>query len=510
MLGLQLVKSLDVTSWLRSILPTTTAATPQKRPHVVPTSIPSPSTISLINPWETLNACLQRDGAMNPFHTLFDQSLFDIDTVNCKNEGITNSLGRLETFGASDRRAVLFEDYALKTAMQTPHLADCVLMDANQSTVVLTAPSYEQVSPCTILPSLGSGQGTMVPFRAFFPDHLLSNEVDDLPDTKGDSIPILEGRPLCQLHTRPLSHDYQISGQDILGNTIATTESDGLSSLSVGTLNKEDGGRTSPHPSTTTGESFSTLPNSPYSSRRSSWATSISTHLGEDDDDDSNLDDTRIPMKPDQNTDGIELMHEYQHYRHLIELGNSHDRRDRDFVAHEPVEERIYEVTTPESLTQAAGELAGEARGGITSSVDAEASTMQAASGLVEETMEPKSACIQPESMQPGSQTTHNSESGSESAPPATPAEAAAWAHSFCDVDPESVKLKVLTDDSGREYVLYRDCFHCVPIESAPEFIEVEEDDDYDDDGYGSANETCEAVIDDVKLGTIPEEEDEG
>lgn len=450
---------------------------------------------------------------MDPFHTLFDQSLFDIDTVHCKNERITNSLGRLETFGASDRRAVLFDDYALKTAMQTSHLADCVLMDANQSTVVLTAPSSEQVFLCTILPSLDSGQGTMVPFRAFFPDHLLSNEVDDLPDTKGDSIPILEGRPLCQLHTRPLSHGYQIPGQDILDNTIATTESDGLSSLSVGTLNKEDGGRTSPHPSATTGESFSTLPSSPYSSRRSSWATSISTHLGEDDDDDSNLDDTKIPVKPDQNTDGIELMHEYQHYRHLIELGNPHDRRDRDFVAHEPVEEGIYEVATPEIATKAIGDLTDEASGGLTS-VDPKESTMQAESGLVEETMGPKNACIQPESMQPGSQTTHNSESGSESAPPATPAEAAAWAHSFCDVDPESVKLKVLTDDSGREYVLYRDCFHCVPIESAPEFIEVEEededDDDDDDDGYGSANETCEAVIDDVKLGTIPEEEDEG
>lgn len=117
--------------------------------------------------------------------------------------------------------------------------------------------------------------------------------------------------------------------------------------------------------------------------------------------------------------------------------------------------------------------------------------------------MRPES--MQPESMQLGTLSALDSQD--KSIPPSTPAEAAAWAHSYCDADPESTKLKILTDDRGREYVLYHDCFHCVPIELAPELIEMIQD---EDDGYGSATETCEAARDGAKLGTIPEEEDEG
>lgn len=113
---------------------------------------------------------------------------------------------------------------------------------------------------------------------------------------------------------------------------------------------------------------------------------------------------------------------------------------------------------------------------------------------------------LQTESMQLEAQSALDCQD--KSTPPSTPAEAAAWAHSYCDADPESTKLKILTDERGREYVLYHDCFHCVPIELAPEFIGMTHQEE--DDGYGSATETSEAARDGAKLGTIPEEEDEG
>lgn len=50
-----------------------------------------------------------------------------------------------------------------------------------------------------------------------------------------------------------------------------------------------------------------------------------------------------------------------------------------------------------------------------------------------------------------------------------------------------------------------------MPIDLAPEFAEdFEEEEDDDDDGYGSATEACDASGDGDKLGTIPEEENEG
>ncbi|KAK7701683.1 hypothetical protein SLS64_010131 [Diaporthe eres] len=311
-LGLNLAQPLEFTSWLRT-LTNTTSITTKKRPYVVTT--PSPSTVPLEPPqislWKSLDTCLQEHGAMEPFHTFFDQSLLDVGAVEPRAMDITN-----------------------------------------------------------------------------------------------------------------------------------------------------------------------------------------------DDNDQSDLDHTKITADTDRNTDKIELIDEYQHYCQLIELGNPQNRRDRNFVPQKPVEDGHNDMATPGPATQAAGDLAiavtFEACGD-TASEDPKAPPMQSAS-------DPQEELMQPEGMQLEAQSDLDSENNSTA--PSTPAEAAAWAHSYCDADPESAKLKILTDDRGREYVLYHDCFHCVPIELAPEFIGMTHQEE--DDGYGSATETSEAAKDGAKLGTIPEEEDEG
>ncbi|KAK7717805.1 hypothetical protein SLS63_010660 [Diaporthe eres] len=343
----------------------------------------------------------------------------------------------------------------------------------------------------------------MVPFHASFPNHLFSDQVDESHHTTIEIVPVLE---LHFLHTQiahPLTHDAnQVPFHALLGNSFTSTETYDLDPLDTVTSSKANGGRVSPQPSTTTGESSLSLSNSPSSSRRSSWATSISTHVGDDDNDQSDLDHTKITADTDRNTDKIELIDEYQHYCQLIELGNPQNRRDRNFVPQKPVEDGHNDMATPGPATQAAGDLAVAVTFeacGDTASEDPKAPPMQSAS-------DPQEELMQPEGMQLEAQSDLDSENNSTA--PSTPAEAAAWAHSYCDADPESAKLKILTDDRGREYVLYHDCFHCVPIELAPEFIGMTHQEE--DDGYGSATETSEAAKDGAKLGTIPEEEDEG
>lgn len=491
MLGLNLAKPLEFTSWLRT-LPITTATTPEKRPDVATTSPPSTSlTPPQIYLWESLDTCLQKNGAMDPFHTLFDQSLLDIGAAE-----------PLQMPFPSDRITPQFEGYDAKSTMQISDPVDCVLKGAKQSVDRLTTPRCEQTPSFTATPSLLIDQDGMVPFCASFPDHLLFDQIEDKPHTSNDTVRVVEPHSLCTLVARPLSQGSQLPFHATLGTTFTSTS------------DKEHGGRISPLLSTISGESSFSLPDSPNSSRRSSWATSISTHLGEDDVDTSNLDLAKLAAEPDQTPDEIDIIDEYQHYCQLIELGDPQSRRARDFQPQKPVEESRNEATTPDAATQAVGDLevalVVEASGDITTD-DPKAPPMPAGSDTREERMEPESMqpeslqseSLQSESLQPDTQSDVDSES--KNTPPSTPAEAAAWAHSYCDADPESTKLKVLMDDRGKEYVLYHDCFHCVPIDLSPEFMGMSQD---EDDGYGSETETCDR--DGAKLGTIPEEENEG
>lgn len=507
MLGLNLAKHLKFPSWLR-ILPTSTATTNKKRPDVAATSSPSTTSYELpeLKTWEPLDKCLEKNGAMRPFHTLFEQSFLEFGTLEPKNEGITSSIEQPQTPCPSDTITSKFEDCGLKPTIQIPGSTDCMLEKVNQSADSLTALANEQASSFTILPSLLGNQVESIPFRAMFPDHLISDQVESIVDANDNAVPALELPSLCPLVIRPLSFDSQGPFDELLGGNFTTTiKAHDFNLFNKDTPSNYNNGRTSPESSTISRDSFSSLSDSPYSSRRSSWATSISTHLGDDDIDQCTLDYEKPTAESDQSADDIELINEYQHYNQLIELGDPKNTRDRDFIPQQPIERHI-EVALPEKANPAANDLADDASG-VKVSDDLKTPITQAGSDAQRERTQAEG--MQIESMQPNTQSALESESTN--TPPSTPAEAVAWAHSYCEEDSKSVKLKVLRDANDREYVLYHHCFHCVPIELAPEFADdFQQEEEDDDGGYRSATEGCDAGGDGAKLGTIPEEENEG
>lgn len=493
MLGLNLAKTLPYTSWL-DVLPTTANPIPKKRPSILTTSFSSTASRepTQYSTWQPLDDCLRSNGAMDSFRSLLDQSVLDFAPPEPKNEGIASSSEHLEIPCRPDTGKPQVVDCAVTTLMQITDLDHCVRGGAHQSDGHITALACEQASSLTTSPSLLS-EVEMIPFSAMFPDYLLSTQVDDMSSTTRDTLPVSEALPL--------QHGS-------LGSRCISTHANDPRSSTARTPSDENGGRISPQSSTMTGGYFSSLSDSPSSSRRTSWATSISTHHGDEDDGQAGLDCDKIALELDQEMDDIELIHDYQHYSQLIDLGDAQNRRDKDFVAQKPEQEgEIEEITTPDLTTPVADGITVEANGAIDSD-DTEPPTTEATLIPQEEGKEPDT---QPD---PDSET--------QSAPPSTPAEAEALAHSRCGADPETAKLKLLRDDRGREYVLYHDCFHCVPIELAPEFTSMAQeddvdddddnyDDDYDfDDSCEGEGEACDHAEDEDKLGTIPEEEDEG
>lgn len=477
MLGLNIAKTLDITSWFR-IKPTTTTAAPAKQPEVVDTSSPytslDPAKLGLGKP---LDACIQKNGAMEPFHTLFNQSLLTAGSVEPKNEGIASSMEPLQIPSVPH-----LECFGVGKEMQTPIAADCAHEGASKSSHSPTAPTNQQVSSSfKIPPSYLDEEDQMTPFSALFPHHLLSDTAEDIPNMSSDAAPLLEPSNLCE----PGTQGIQMPFDHIFGINTTSTEAHDLGRLNAGTSSNEDGGRASPQPSTISRVHSEGLSDSLDSSRRSSWATSISTYREDCDNDDANNLDT----ESNPNMDKIALIHECDYYSELIDVGHPQNCRDREFVAPLPDPEGGNEVLMAELDSQSAGGPTIAVHQDVACDCP-ETSATHAAPDL------------------PGERAQSEASTDSEmDRSPSTPGEAAAWAHSYCDADPESAKLKILKDERGREYVLYHDCFHCVPIELAPEFAHVVDD---EDDGYGSATETSETAKDGTKLVTIPEEEDEG
>lgn len=476
-LGLNIAKTLENSSWF-GLKPRTTAATPTKSPHVVEKSSLSTKShdMAKLPLLEPLDACIQKNGAMDPFHTLFNQSLLNVGAVDPKNEGIASSMEPLQTPSVP-----YLEGFGVRTAMQAPVAADCVHGGTHQSVGHPTAPVNEQVPPFTISSSYLGDEDQMAPFSALFPHYLLSDSGEDMLKTSKIAVPVLETSTLRHLHTQSI----QMPFDQILDINTTSTGAHDLDRLNTGTTSNEYGGRASPQPSTVSGEHSEGLSDSLDCSRRSSWATSISTYREDGDSDESN----KLAAEAYQNVDKIELIQEYDYYCELIDVGHPRNCRDRDFIASLPDDEGGNEVLTAELDNQSASGPTISVHRDIACGCP-ETPATQAAPDLPEQPAQPEAST--------------DSEMDRR---PSTPAEAAAWAHSYCDTDPESAKLKILKDERGREYVLYHDCFHCVPIELAPEFAHVV---DEEDDGYGSATETSETAKDGTKLVTIPEEEDEG
>lgn len=491
MLGLNLARPVPYTSWL-DVLPTTSITTPKKRPAALTTSFSSTASREPVqrSTWQPLDDCLRSNGAMDSFRSLLDQSVLAFATPEPKDEGITSSIERLQIPCRLDKNTPQLMDCPLTASMQIPDLADCVHGGAHQNDGSVTAPAREKTSSLTISSSLLIDEGAMVPFSAMLPDHLLSTQVDDMPRPNNDTLPVLDALPL---------HYGSVGSGSI------STQANDTRSLTVGTPSYDHGGRTSPQSSTMTGGYFSSLCDSPSSSRRTSWATSISAHHRDEDGGQAGFDCEKLALEFDQNMDEIELIHDYHHYSQLIDLGDAQNRRDKDFVAQQPEHEGDNEeITTPETAHSVGSALTFEASGGIVSD-DTTAPTTEATLSPQEEGKEPD--------------TQSDPDSDIQCSLPSTPAESAAWAHSRCGADPETAKLKILSDDRGREYVLYHDCFHCVPIELAPEFTSMSQeddddenyDDDFDFDGCEGAGEAGDQAGDgDKALGTIPEEENEG
>lgn len=476
-LGLNIAKTLENSSWF-GLKPRTTAATPTKSHHVVDKSSLSTKShdVTKLPLLEPLDACIQKNGAMDPFHTLFNQSLLNAGVVEPKHEGIASAIEPLQVASVSH-----FEGLGDEKAMQAAIVGDCVHGGTRQSADHPTAPVNEQLSSFRISSSYLGDEDQMAPFSALFPHYLLSDAGEDIPKTSNIAIPVLETSSLRHLNTQSI----QMPFEHILDINTTCTGAHDLNRLNAGTPSNEDGGRASPQPSTVSVEHSEGLSDSLDSSRRSSWATSISTYRDDGDSDESN----KLSAEPYQNVDKVELIHEYDYYCELIDVGHPQNCRDRDFIAPLPDQEGDNEVLT--------AELDNQSVGGPTISVH-----RYIACGCPETPATQAAPDLQEKPAQPEASTDSEMERR-----PSTPAEAAAWAHSYCDADPESAKLKILKDERGREYVLYHDCFHCVPIELAPEFAHVV---DEEDDGYGSATETSEIAKDGTKLVTIPEEEDEG
>ncbi|KAK2608220.1 hypothetical protein N8I77_006844 [Diaporthe amygdali] len=292
--------------------------------------------------------------------------------------------------------------------------------------------------------------GAMEPFRALFDPSILGTDADELETT--DTTSSTQSLPI------PCSPG-----------------SEGLSFQDIYTISVEN---------------CSSLSSSLTSSRRSSWATSISTsHDGENDQKSAyvhtkfDLDSESVRIEDD-----LDLLKEFQHYHELIDKGTPQNYHSSYIGAKRTRRVGNEDVLTPETAESISANLAHVAERDVVSD-SRKASVI-------------KAVChIEAKHTQPNNAPAFNSHGAT--TPSSTPAEAAAWAHSYCHADPEFAKLKLLTDDGGREYVLYRDCFHCVPIELAPEIVRAVEADKY---GCG----TCDDGIGGTTLGTIPEEEHEG
>jgi hypothetical protein len=335
----------------------------------------------------SLDSCLYKNGAMVPFHCLFETTLLSPD-------------------------ADYFESYTTAST--------CL---ENQS------------SAFNVLNLAIHNGGAITPFHAMFEPGLLQDPSDhtESSTTDDDTSTGVDGR------ISPTSSSYS--------SHITFSESDNL-----------------PH------------------TRRSSWATTIDSSREEEH-------ALKLSAEYMEVTEEPCVLFEYQHYHHLITVESpdlhsnaSDDSSISDYtndtwqITNESSEENRYEERHEEIALQdshlqclAHGEIA-------TAEVEAATCAGEYTTYPAEENLVGDESSMY--------------EDGSEVSLPASPEEAAAWAHSHCPANPEGTKIKILKDQHGQEYVLYHDCIHCLPKELAPEFfdgasdedMESESDENFEDD----------------------------
>lgn len=480
MLGLKLLRTFD--SFLSlGIKPTIKKAAPAKPPSPLTTSSPSAtsSAPSKLLPWEPLDACIQKDGAMDPFHSFFDHTLFGVGLANPQKQDITTSI----------------ESHQVPAVSQgtTSYLS-----------------LHESGHPLEV-----------TPFSDLFPQHLLLKPVESVIQANSNDLPSLAMSPPCNLSLHPdqLLHDQVISSD------LTSIDADLAGGPNEHALSQDDSGRTSPQSHAGTDEDFGSLLGTLSSSRRSSWATSISPTRADIGDDSCSLGSEKSAADLDQDVDITELLDDYEHYSDLIDVGNPDNVRKRDFIAPAPGAEGGMDAATVDEDAQIYDEPTIEAHGDTATACE-ESPAMDVATDLSEEpdmematgeTDADMPAADEPTAeasgytvlecpydltseagteLEPDEPPPPPITSSAELEPPHTPAEEVAWAHSHCDDSPENTRIRILSDEQGREYVLYFNCFHVLPLEMAREFMPRDNDDDDLDVPQ--------------QLGTIPEEEDEG
>ncbi|ROW03838.1 hypothetical protein VPNG_07266 [Cytospora leucostoma] len=247
------------------------------------------------------------------------------------------------------------------------------------------------------------------------------------------------------------------------------------SAITDGRSRTESDGRVSPTSSTHSTD-HSSWSNNLSHSRKSSWATSIDSFQEHEKAPQLPVDGTHVLATSNEVDMGSTFLSEYQHYHDLISkestaFHGTTSKADSDHieVLHEVMEEPQYTARPDEADTDDSGSEYSAQDETATDEHDVANHFTEEMPHIIEESFAADDSSLY--------------EDDSAILPPASPEEAAAWAHSNCPTDPNGTKLKILTDHNGLEYVLYRDCFHCLPKALAPEFTVGAVCDDGDSNG---------------------------
>jgi hypothetical protein len=339
--------------------------------------------------------------------------------------------------------------------------------------------SFKDTCSSQIPSSYIDNQDEVAPFITEFPRHLLSESAaEEIATLKlqmtNEYIHILNWNATLHLNT----FGRRMQPSPILGKDSNRIEAHDLSGLEEDNSTEDESGRTSAELSTISGEH---LFGNPLSSRRPSSATTMSTQGNNNDSLPNTLacEDSKAEQSDDLET--IELFHEFEHYCELMEVGDPANGRDRNFTAPLPTTEATLELTVENTDAQVPVSEANEYK-----------------ASQATEQCPPQESDLEDEHPQPEVSTI----SDLKAAP--TPAEAVALAHSHCEE--VTGRIRILEDVDGGDYVLYLDCYHCVPIELAPDILALLEK---EEGGHRSAAVTADKAIEEAKLVATPEDENE-
>ncbi|KUI66937.1 hypothetical protein VM1G_02454 [Cytospora mali] len=332
--------------------------------------------------------------------------------------------------------------------------------------------------------------GAMVPFHSLFKAPFLSSVAENIESPV--TAPIFQEKNQHEFHILTstlydggaMTPFHAMFEPELLQGASVGAES----SLTGITSSIHSDGRSSPTQSTSSSHFSYLRSDSLPNTRRTSWATSIDLSQKEEGSQLS-VDHKTVTGDPKDDREEPCVLSEFQYYSHFItaESPALHKITSEDYSSVNDLTPDTREVTDKSDT-----EIQYEARPEEVASEDSDLESFaQGETAALEDDMEIISACEETSCLAEDSIVGDESsiyDDGSEAFLPASPEEAAAWAHSHCPTNPDGTRIKILKDQSGREYILYHDCFHCLPKELAPEFsVDID-----DEDGEGSGDDRGE------------------